>query len=45
MFEKIKAKKIVAEAMRGNVKLRQAVTELSQISATEMPQRQHRNKD
>ena len=35
MLEKIKAKKIVADAMRGNAKLKQAVTELSQISATE----------
>ena len=35
MLEKIKAKKLVAEAMRGNTKLRQAVSELSQISATE----------
>ena len=35
MLENIKAKKIVAEAMRGNTKLRQAVSELSQISATE----------
>ena len=35
MLEKIKEKKIVADAMRGNVKLKQAVTELSQISATE----------
>ena len=35
MFEKVRAKKIVAEAMRGNPKLRQAVTELSMISATE----------
>ena len=35
MLEKIKAKKIVADAMRGNAKLRQAVTELSMISATE----------
>ena len=35
MTEKVKAKKIVAEAMRGNSKLRQAVAELSMISATE----------
>ena len=34
MLEKIKAKKIVADAMRGNAKLRQAVNELSIISAT-----------
>ena len=36
MLEKIKAKKIVADAMRGNAKLRQAVNELSMISATDM---------
>ena len=35
MLERIKAKKLVAEAMRGNTKLRQVVFELSQISATE----------
>ena len=36
MLERIKAKKIVADAMRGNAKLRQAVNELSIVSATEM---------
>ena len=35
LSEKVRAKKIVAEAMRGNTKLRQAVAELSMISATE----------
>ena len=35
MTDKIKAKKLVAEAMRGNSKLRQAVAELSMISAAE----------
>ena len=36
MKEKIKAKKVVAEAMRGSAKLRQAVNELSMISATDL---------
>ena len=36
MTEKIKAKKVVVEAMRGNAKLRQAVNELSMISATDL---------
>ena len=35
MVDKIRARKLVADAMRGNAKLRQAVSELSQISATE----------
>ena len=35
MLEKVRARKLVADAMRGNAKLRQAVSELSQISATE----------
>ena len=35
MSEKVRAKKVVAEAMRGNSKLGQAVAELSMISATE----------
>ena len=36
MTEKVKAKKVVVEAMRGNAKLRQAVNELSMISATDL---------